>query len=208
MSPTTEALMKVAPLRAKRMARNLSLRSLAKKVGVSYQAIANYENAINVPSPDVWKKIKNVLELDGDTADYFEEKIQGRPAQWDGKGCAFEGCERDASTLGLCTVHYMQYHKGKELKPIGDSRHTYDKVCKYPGCEAPHRSHGYCNAHYHQSLRGDTLTPIKSRRIYADDAVCNVLRCNEKPHAKGLCVRHYGALRGRIKKLKKKEESS
>lgn len=36
------------------------------------------------------------------------------------KKCAFETCNRVSISLGYCNAHYLQYRKGKELKPTRD----------------------------------------------------------------------------------------
>jgi hypothetical protein len=45
--------------------------------------------------------------------------------------CAFETCEREAVTKGLCSGHYQQQRRGAELKPLRvfTKRDENGKVC-------------------------------------------------------------------------------
>lgn len=45
--------------------------------------------------------------------------------------CRFETCEGDAMSLGLCSGHYQQKRRGKELSPLKvyTRRDSQGKVC-------------------------------------------------------------------------------
>lgn len=38
------------------------------------------------------------------------------------KKCAYEPCEREAKSLGLCVGHYQQKRRGKELAPLQEKK--------------------------------------------------------------------------------------
>jgi len=93
-----------------RKARRLSYRALASKVGVSYQAISDYEKGKYPPIPEVWKKLKRALALPGDAEDYWGSQGRvGRPPTY-GKDatCAEKGCSDRPIAKGLCSKHYSR----------------------------------------------------------------------------------------------------
>jgi len=183
------------------MAKNLSLRELAKMVGVSRQAISNYEAAVNIPTADVWDRLSGALELEGTYADYFgqdEPITSGRPTLWDGQHCQFEGCDRPVAAKGLCTTHYAQHRAGKELYTVESTK----LPCAVDGCTEIARAKGYCNTHYRQALRGDRPHIVSPRKTYKNGDTCQVAGCEEKPYARGLCTRHYRGFLAKRKKAK------
>ena len=51
-------------IKERRKALNLTQTSLAEKLHITKGAIANYENSVSIPKPDVMLKLFNVLECD------------------------------------------------------------------------------------------------------------------------------------------------
>ena len=51
-------------LKAKREAKGMTQEQLAEKLGVTRQAVGNYENGINKPSVPIAKSIGEILDFD------------------------------------------------------------------------------------------------------------------------------------------------
>lgn len=96
--------------KANRTARKLSYRALAKKVGVSYQAISDYEKGKYPPIPEVWRKLKKALALPGEAEDYWGAVGHvGRPPTYDDdSSCKEPGCKERPLAKGLCSKHYSR----------------------------------------------------------------------------------------------------
>jgi len=96
--------------KANRKARRLSYRALAAKIGVSYQAISDYEKGKYPPIPEVWKKLKKALALPGKPEDYWGSVGQvGRPPTYDENSvCKEPGCKEKPLAKGLCSKHYSR----------------------------------------------------------------------------------------------------
>lgn len=85
------------------------------------------------------------------------------------KTCTFEDCTKTVEAKGLCSTHYHQQRRGKELTVIGSTvkRPRKDKskrVCDFEGCGRPHTALGLCAGHRMQQKRGAELTPLGSTR--------------------------------------------
>lgn len=64
--------------------------------------------------------------------------------------CSFGSCSFPVKALGLCSGHYQQHRKGKELKSLRPPRNTR-KPCDVQGCHGMSVTHlggkPYCNKH-------------------------------------------------------------
>ena len=101
-------------IRRARLVHGLTVRELAEKLGVSRQAVCDYEAGRYPPIPEVWEKLRRALSLAGSEADYF-----GRPGHrgaaklYDENSiCKIKGCDRPAIARGVCRKHYQRawYH--------------------------------------------------------------------------------------------------
>lgn len=91
---------------ARRKGLRLSLRKLAEKVGVSRQAVLDYERGIYGPGPEVWEKMKDVLGLEGEAKEYWSKLgIRGRPRK---QKCKVAKCTNPVIAQSLCEKHYQK----------------------------------------------------------------------------------------------------
>lgn len=70
--------------------------------------------------------------------------------------CTGPDCARtDLATTEppLCTAHYSQRKRGRDLTPLRAKR-TSHRGCAVPGCERPHKAKGFCNRHYNHAKTG------------------------------------------------------
>ncbi len=106
-------------LRDHRKAKGLTVRALAEKVGVSRQAISDYERDKYMPSNAVFEKLHEVLELNsGNIFDFFTKKT--RKQRYDENShCFVFGCKNKPMAKSLCRKHYAQdYKKHKEAENL------------------------------------------------------------------------------------------
>lgn len=75
------------------------------------------------------------------------------------KPCTFNPCGKIAIAVGLCSGHYYQRHKGKELTEILRG----ERVCDIEGCERPHKGLGLCTTHYKQKIAGKEISPVSDK---------------------------------------------
>ena len=77
------------------------------------------------------------------------------------KKCSIDGCDRQASSRGLCGKHYTRAYMRGEFGDIARRDPPNMKppdICTIDGCEKPHFARGYCSAHYTRMRRhGDPL---------------------------------------------------
>lgn len=102
------------------------------------------------------------------------------------KVCSFPECECPVLALGLCSAHYQQLKKGKELRPI--QRFQKFSSCQFPGCPDAVYEYGLCRGHYAQKILGQELRP-KRKLIRVKE--CLFDSCGEKPFRRGLCRAHF-----------------
>jgi len=101
-------------LKNARKEKKLTLRALASLVGVSRQAILDYERLKYPPKDIVWKRLKDVLDLPGEFFDYFEYAAGtgGRNMQYtEDSICAFAGCKERPIAKGCCRRHYNKLYR-------------------------------------------------------------------------------------------------
>lgn len=89
---------------------------------------------------------------------------------YEGVSCAFEGCDKQAVSRGLCNGHIQQVARGTELRPLGQRPPKVVIECKEDGCSNKATHRGWCNTHYRQFLRGGSTKPIRvSEGRYVDE---------------------------------------
>jgi hypothetical protein len=74
--------------------------------------------------------------------------------------CEFKDCSNLPITKGLCTGHYQQRLKGKELKPL---QVRGGAICSFGTCVGRARSKGLCDGHGKQRRRGQELRPLQRK---------------------------------------------
>ena len=72
-------------IRRRRTELNLSRGELANKIHVTPSAIANYENGVSYPKPDILVALMNALDIDCFTElfDITDKDVMGNQAPWD-----------------------------------------------------------------------------------------------------------------------------
>lgn len=97
-------------IRRKREACLMSIREMAKKVGVSRQTWLNYETGKNPPSEEVWERMKKFLALKGDIVEYWgrEQKESGNKRYLADAVCKITGCKEHPVSAGYCIRHYQR----------------------------------------------------------------------------------------------------
>lgn len=70
-------------------------------------------------------------------------------------------CMRKHYGKGLCSGHWQQIRRGRELSPLIED--VVPRKCDYEGCDEPHYGRGWCRAHWMQGRRGGTLRPLSRR---------------------------------------------
>ena len=104
--------------------------------------------------------------------------------------CSFEGCDKKRVFRYYCQGHYVQYKKGKELKPLREK--VIGAGCTKEGCDKPHVAKGYCKQHYNTHI----YEPGRRRRNGAKERIkiegpCLFEGCKSDAKVKGFCVKHY-----------------
>jgi hypothetical protein len=75
--------------------------------------------------------------------------------------CDFNECDRPIKARGFCPAHYLQYMRGKELKPLRRKRSKYPFKCEFKTCESQARRKGLCPGHAKQLDQGKELIPLR-----------------------------------------------
>jgi len=89
---------------------------LASLIGVSRTAILDYEKNKYPPNPEVWEKLKAILELPGEFSDYFDRENAGigNKKYTEDSQCSVEGCTERPVAKWLCRAHYTQSRTKKK----------------------------------------------------------------------------------------------
>lgn len=97
-------------LKKARRIKKFTLRALGKVMNFSHEAIRNYENGLYPPRPEVWKKLKFILELPGEFSDYFDRENAGtgNKKYTEDSQCSVAGCTEKPVAKWLCRRHYTQ----------------------------------------------------------------------------------------------------
>jgi hypothetical protein len=106
--------------------------------------------------------------------------------------CIFDPCEKPAVTKSLCSGHYAQLQKGKELTEIRDWEQRY---CIGPECDRKVTARDLCNSHYRQWNEGRPLTVLRPHRT--DFAPCAYEPCDRRAFANGWCAAHNSQMKSR-----------
>ena len=103
-----------------RRRKGYTYRSLAKVVGVSHEAISAYVHKKYPPRKDVWVRLKELLGLTGEVAEYWgREANNGRSKKYhEGDTCSIDNCVCTPVAKGLCRKHYqrLRYQHDKLIK--------------------------------------------------------------------------------------------
>lgn len=109
------------------------------------------------------------------------------------KPCTFNPCGKTAIAVGLCSGHYYQKHKGKELTEILRGK----RVCSVKGCGRGHKGLGLCTTHYKQRVAGKEISAVSDRSDPAQVRFSNRIRVT--PYcwewAGGLSEKGYGKIK-------------
>lgn len=105
--------------------------------------------------------------------------------------CSYANCSLPAKALQLCSAHYQQKKKGKELTPIQTRSYKGEK-CVFESCERQAVAKKLCRRHRKQLFLCIELTEIKvKRKAGAAPLRCSHESCCEPISAKALCSTHY-----------------
>lgn len=105
----------------------------------------------------------------------------------DVRGCAVEGCERNAVSRGWCDTHYRRWRRsGSTDDPVRGPT-----VCTVEGCEHRVDARGLCHGHHQRWLRTGGVQahiPLGRRR---QPVTCTVTGCDRDTKGHGLCSTHW-----------------
>lgn len=122
--------------------------------------------------------------------------------------CKSDGCDRTATTRGLCHACYENLRSKGLLEakkcrgcdgPCPGRKHYCSDDCKprcsVQGCGDQAICRGWCTFHYTRwKLAGDPTAEF-SRQQYSDGQLCSFKGCGGKARKAGLCSSHYGQRR-------------
>lgn len=112
--------------------------------------------------PGMTKKLPTKLDLSR------EDMPWRTPSSRTGRGCEFEGCDRQHAARGYCVGHHKQFILGKELKPLQIRKRNM--VCGFAGCDQlPFGS--LCMGHKAQRRRGQEMKPLQKRNRNGEGTV-------------------------------------
>lgn len=74
--------------------------------------------------------------------------------------CIFTPCENTAVTKKLCSGHYQQLQKGKQMKPL---QNVGPRHCDFDTCDRKAVNKGLCSGHSQQRTKGQDLKPLRKR---------------------------------------------
>ena len=104
--------------------------------------------------------------------------------------CVGPECDRQSVVRGLCSSHYQQKRKGRELTPVRRSRKTQViTYCPVPNCKREMHSRGLCSRHksictnhrintddylwmYEQGCRNPNCDQTQDLQVDHDHACC------------------------------------
>ena len=107
--------------------------------------------------------------------------------------CAYEACVHPVRAKSLCSGHYTQQIKGKELSPLSrNGRKREPSSCTFDGCEGVVNAAGLCGGHYQQMRRGVELTTLTRRKKLGQ---CGATGCDRPSTTESsgtpLCPKHH-----------------
>lgn len=110
------------------------------------------------------------------------------------KTCDLDGCERQHSARGFCSVHYQRW------RAHGDPRTTVRGrgVCSVDGCDRPHAARSWCSVHYYRALRNgepgpaEIVTPDRAagRHVQASSGYVMVRQADHPRASRGWVREH------------------
>ncbi|WP_151483476.1 endonuclease domain-containing protein [Streptomyces albicerus] len=107
----------------------------------------------------------------------------GRLCVAEGSGWACgRSSERHTFTGRLCSAHYAQLRRGRDLAPIKSriAEQASYRPCQFDGCGRAVRATGLCTAHYNQRRAGRPLSPLRKRRdngVYRAMVESGIIAC-------------------------------
>lgn len=108
-----------------------------------------------------------------------------RPASWAGVTCSVDGCDREVTAKGMCSLHWQRDRRGIPVTALVKNRNA-GKPCAFADCEKPSRKRGWCVGHYTRWLQhGDPGINNAAVR-----GTCSVETCDREHHTHGYCVQH------------------
>ncbi len=112
--------------------------------------------------------------------------------------CSFEGCTRPRyGNQDLCSAHYQQRKKGKELRPLYEHLIASDAKCEaLANCGHPVYASGYCRGHYEQFRRETSFSTLQPP--ISADQMCTGPKCGRRVDVASELCRSHGliAMRG------------
>ena len=88
--------------------------------------------------------------------------------------CSFVGCKKSFYALNLCSGHYSQHTRGKELTKLTTKTKSYLEPCSFVGCKNNRIAKGLCSAHWRQQNLGKELTTLTNQVSLIDRILSSV----------------------------------
>ena len=111
---------KYMTLKELRESRNLTIRELADKLGVSRQTVCHYEMDICQPPDSVWLKIIEIFRLKGKNTQKSKYFRKRKPVKLytNGDTCKVKGCEEKPTSKGYCAKHYISVWRRRKKQQM------------------------------------------------------------------------------------------
>jgi hypothetical protein len=104
------------------------------------------------------------------------------------KQCSIKFCKNKVHAKGFCHNHYRESRRRLEGVKAQEKR---PKICIVPECGRKHYCQNYCSSHYSRlQVSGDVKSNIPIKILFYGKDKCDVVFCNNKHKARGLCNTH------------------
>lgn len=104
--------------------------------------------------------------------------------------CSIKGCGRPTLARGWCRFHYDKWRR----RDTPDAPHVVSHKCRVDGCVRTTRVE-YCRLHRERFQRTGDPGPPGLLYERGKRRVCQVDRCEQPAHGKGMCWAHYARVR-------------
>jgi hypothetical protein len=105
------------------------------------------------------------------------------------KICKIDWCNKKATGLGLCGMHYARFRRGIDLNKAPRNDPDRAKICSVDECDLPISGHGFCCKHLHRYKKhGD---PLITKRAFRASEFCSIEGCDKPGKAHDLCNAHW-----------------